>query len=174
MPLLETDDCNKVAKDARNLGKYNRDIAQKIGAGCPFDAPMDAASQFSGSSVGRSRRGAPPVIPGNTDNQVGARAEAVANKSKMRGQDNLLGGYEVPWSQNAQAGAFTSALGACKQANLPPRPQMPERLLPQAMMKVQYDGGTVKGMTAHHSTYLNSKVLAEANRDRNQAGISLG
>jgi len=83
----------------------------------------------------------------------------------MRGCQDLLGGYVVPWQQVQKE--------ASHSGSLPPRPPKHD-LLPQAMMLLQHGGGTVKGLTAHTASYMNSKVLAEANRDRNMAGISLG
>lgn len=169
MPLLEHDEAGAALKDARNLGKYNRDMAHKTGAGAPFDAPFDSA--FSGNSVpaGRGRRaGAPPAMP-LSEAVSGARAEAAANKTRMRGCQDLLGGYTNPWEQKEQQ--------APRNGSLPPRPRNGEALLPQAMMKLQYDGGSVKGISSDRTAYLNAKVLAEANRDRNInsfAGMSLG
>jgi len=172
IPLAEREEVVAATQASRNLGKYNRDIAQKIGAGAPFDAPYDDTFTSSSNSMagaqGGGRRGrgggVPPVIPAQTHSVTDARVEAAANKTRMRGQQDLLGGYEFPLQgQQAQTR---------RNASLPPRPQ--DSLLPQAMMKLQYDGGSIKNITCARSEYLNSKVLAEANRDRNSAGVILG
>jgi len=176
MPVLDQEDVAATQKDARSLGKYNRDISQKTGAGAPFDAPFDTAADglapcpvrdTSGSMpVGRSRRsGAPPAMP--QEAAGGARAEAVANRTRMRGSEDILGGYLNPWEP--QASMMGKEQQAPRSGSLPPR--APARdLLPQAMMSVQYHGGSVKGITCAQTAYLNSKVLGEANRDRNVAG----
>lgn len=171
VPVMEREDVTAATQAARNMGKYNRDIGQKIGAGAPFDAPFDSgfasssAATAAGQGSGRRGRpgGAPPAIPSQTHNAADARAEAAANRTRMRGQQDLLGGYEFPLTQPQQGR---------RNASLPPRPQ--EALLPQAMMKLQYDGGSISNLTCARSEYLNSKVLAEANRDRNTAGVVLG
>jgi len=171
MPVLDQDDVAAASKDARNLGKYNRDISHKTGAGAPFDAPCDI--DYTGGSMrtvpaapsGR-RSGAPPAMP-LSEAVGGARAEAVANRTRMRGTRDLLGGYVNPWEQKEQQ--------APRNSSLPPRAPNRGDLLPQALMKVQFDGGSVKGITCAQTAYLNSKVLGEANRDRNVAGrINLG
>lgn len=161
MPVLDQDDVAAAQKDAQNLGKYNRDVSHKTGAGAPFDAPFDTDATSGSMPVGRSRRsGAPPAMP-LSEAVGGARAEAVANRTRMRGTEDLLGGYANPWEQKEQQ--------APRSGSLPPR--APNRdLLPQAMMSVQYHGGSIKGMTEGQTAYLNSKVLGEANRDRNVAG----
>lgn len=174
MPIPEKQEVAAAVQDARNLGKYNRDMGQKVGAGAPFDAPFtsaftsdslpvgDVVRRTLDAPVGRGRRcGAPPAMP-LAEASAGARAEAAVNRTRMRGSQDLLGGYEVPWQQPG-----------ARSGSLPPRPPKHD-LLPQAMMKLQYDGGSVKGMTCERSAYLNSKVLAEGNRDRNMAGLCLG
>merc|ERR1719440_716671 len=121
--------------------------------------------------AGRSRRGVPPAMPPASlpDSVAGARAEMAANRSRMRGSSDLLGGYVLPGQEEQEKQNR-------RNNNLPPRPSpaAAQDLLPQAMMKLQYDGGSVKNMTCARMEYLNSKVLAEANRDRNLAGVCLG
>jgi hypothetical protein len=174
MPLLEREDVAAATKDARNHGKYNRDIQQKVGAGAPFDAPersISSSSQIGRSSVGRS--GAPPVIPqtslfdATTQVRAEAAAQAAANRTRMRGCEDLLGGY-LPEKFPQQQGG-----GVRRNNSLPPRPAK-DPLLPQAMMKLQYDGGSVGGLTSDRAAHLNAKVLYESNRERNQAGVILG
>jgi len=163
-PVLEQEEVAAATQASRNLGKYNRDIGQKIGAGAPFDAPFKDTFATSDSSLpaghGSGRRaGMPPAMPtpALADSVAEAKAEAAANRTRMRGCEDLLGGYLVPGQQGQQP----------RRNGMPPRPA--QELLPQAMMKLQYDGGSISNLTASRSEYHNSKVLAEANRDRNTA-----
>jgi hypothetical protein len=165
---MEHEDVVLATQASRNMGKHNRDIAQKIGAGAPFDAPETSFGNSASSFASRSqcgRSGMPPVMPQPTLGETisESRAEAVANKNRMRGCQDLLGGYDigVPHRQTR------------RNNSLPPRPGH-ESLLPQAMMKLQYDGGKVTDLTSDGAAYLNSKVMMEANRSRNQAGVMLG
>lgn len=179
VPVLEQEDVTAATNAARNLGKYNRDIGQKIGAGAPFDAPFadmfaSGASAPAGRSGGGRRGGAPPAMPPAmpatlADSSAEVRAAAVANRTRMRGSQDLLGGYVLPGQEEQEKQNR-------RNVNLPPRPTLNvgRDLLPQAMMKLQYDGGSVKGLTCARSEYLNSKILFEANRDRNMAGVMLG
>jgi len=169
MPVLEQAEVAAATKDSRNCGNYNRDIAHKVGAGSPFDAPF--ASDYTTSS-GNRRVGAPPALPEKITayhEAIGAAgSQAAANKTRMRGHSDLLGGYQPEWHQQGQQS---------QRPNLPPRPenQVAARgLLPQAMFKLQYDGSSVKNLTCAKSEFLNVKVMMEANRERNNAGISLG
>jgi len=168
MPTHEHTEVVEATKAARNLGKYNRDIAQKIGAGAPFDAPeTDIFAPSSGSvaaghgAAGRRGHMPPAMPPSFTEAVTGARSEAAANKTRMQGCQDLLGGYENPWEKGGQHQA--------RRTGNSPQAAPHENLLPQAMMKLQYDGGSVKNLTCARSEYLNAKVLAEANRERNTA-----
>jgi hypothetical protein len=79
----------------------------------------------------------------------------------MRGsQDIISGGY-------LQGESTKSRMEARRAGSLPPKPM--EVLLPQAQMKIAYDGGSVSGISKNKVEYINSKVLAEANRARNES-----
>lgn len=166
-PPLEQDEVFAAVKDARNTGKYNRDIQQKIGAGAPFDAPETTFGGSAGSSIptrsssGR-RCGVPPAMPQPSlaESTIGSRAEAETNKCRMRGCQDLLGGY------------LPDKVQTRRNNSLPPRPADP--LLPQSMFKLQFDGGSVGALTSERAAYLNSRVSCEANRERNRAGVVLG
>jgi hypothetical protein len=167
-PLLEQQEVNAAVRDARNTGKYNRDIQQKVGAGAPFDAPETSFGSSAGSLKSRTsgRFAAPPAIPQMSvaETALGARTEAAANKTRMRGCEDLLGGYLPDKAPQQQARRNNS---------LPPRPER-DTLLPEAMFKLQYDGGCLRDLNTDKSAYLNSKVSMEANRERNRAGVVLG
>eukprot|EP00929_Paragymnodinium_shiwhaense_P117798 TRINITY_DN8902_c0_g1_i8.p1 TRINITY_DN8902_c0_g1~~TRINITY_DN8902_c0_g1_i8.p1 ORF type:complete len:221 (+),score=37.82 TRINITY_DN8902_c0_g1_i8:50-712(+) len=181
-----------------SVGKQNRDIQQKIGAPAPFDAPETSWPAVSSSAeaaacgfVGQGRSsgsrpssgcgrnssaaaadtqregGTSPVQhPVGMQNYAEAQAEAVRNKARMRGSQDLFSGYLTADTQ-------PPGMRARRHGSLPPpRPGQnqvnPEALLPQAQMKVAFEGGTAKGISADKIEYLNSKVLAESNRDRNE------
>jgi hypothetical protein len=168
---MEQQEVAAATSAARNLGKHNRDIGQKIGAPAPFDAPEKDiyATSSSGVAVPAGQRpgglgkrsGVPPAMP-LADSHAEARAEMAANRTRMRGHQDLLGGYEFVGQQNRRTGS------------LPPKASPAQDLLPEAMMKLQYGGGNIRNLTCANAEYLNSKVLAEANRERNRAGVILG
>jgi len=170
------DESSAAHQAAHALGKHNRDIGQKIGAGAPFDAPEKSPTASSNAAASEA--------VWRTQCFAEAQAEAAANKSRMKGaQDLIAGGY---W------GADTSMTR--RSGSLPPRgprntavpmgtsgaPAVAEwqvaraSLLPQAQVKLQYDGGSACTLTRGRAEYLNTKVLAEANLERNRCGIQLG
>jgi len=176
LPAHDRGDVAQSVKEARELGKYNRDIGHKTGAGSPFDAPFDDTYATSANSIGvaatagRRKCGQPLPMPSGASpvlaDAIGdSRAEAAAHRNRNRGTSDLLGGYEF----NPQY-PLQEVRGRSK--NLPPRPN--EALMPEAFFKVQYDGGSVKGITQFRTEYLNSKVLEEANKNRNAGSICLG
>jgi hypothetical protein len=73
----------------------------------------------------------------------------------------------VPWADK-------SAQQVAQQANRNERVAARQQLEPGAFMKVQFDGGSLKNLTCAQSSYLNAKVMAEANRDRNGQRVILG
>jgi len=176
LPVHDQDDVAQSVKDARNLGKYNRDIGHKTGAGSPFDAPFDdtyatSANCIGGSApAGRRRCGQPlPMPQGGSPILAEAvsesRSEAAAHRNRNRGTSDLLGGYEFIPQRPVQEGRG-------RNNNLPPRPA--DQLMPEAFFKLQYDGGSVKGLTQSGAEYRNSKCLEEANKVRNAGSIQLG
>jgi hypothetical protein len=137
---------------ALQLRKQNREMQQKIGAGSPWDAPESGPMK---SSTGLTSQA---LGAGAAEAYGEALAEAQRYRKRMQGsQDLIAGNYSV---------GNTSMDSYRKNRSLPPssRPD----LLPQAQMKLQYDGGSIKQLSHHRAEYLNAKVLAESNRDRNE------
>lgn len=158
----------------QSRGKFNRDIGQKVGAGAPFDAPEQSGPALSSSAAaaasgiacpggGDGGGSSHPASPSLSRNFAEAASEAQLNKSRMRGQQDLLAG-------NYLTGDVM--IKARRPGSLPPRPEaaaQSQTLLPQAQMKVAFDGGSVAALSKEKVAYLNSKVLAEANRQRNES-----
>lgn len=142
---------------SRSLGKHNRDIAQKIGAGSPFDAPEASCSGFQRPAVSSSASTFGSV-PQGTIPYADARAEANVNKLRMRGAEDMFGGYLT-------SDSGSQAVGVAKGKFLPPR--APSNLLPQAQMKVAFSGGSAKNFSSQQVEYMNAQVMQEANRERN-------
>eukprot|EP00927_Polykrikos_kofoidii_P017556 TRINITY_DN18015_c0_g1_i3.p1 TRINITY_DN18015_c0_g1~~TRINITY_DN18015_c0_g1_i3.p1 ORF type:complete len:314 (-),score=49.41 TRINITY_DN18015_c0_g1_i3:234-1175(-) len=150
-------------------GKYIRDIHQKVGAGAPFDAPESHGPALSSSAVAASTGlvgngdASSNAVPGSTvqaSSIAEATSEAQRYKTRMRGCQDLIAG-------NYMTGDLIKAR---RPGSLPPRPGMSQSqrtLLPEAQMKVAYDGGSVACLSDEKVSYLNAKVGAEANRDRN-------
>lgn len=160
----------RATTEARSSGKYNRDIAQKIGAGAPFDAPEPQHATFAPSRPPRPssrERVAPSPTPTFSD----ARAEAEANRGRMRGCSDLLGGYLLGDSQPAVQRKAPGSFGTA--GALPPRPRE-EKLLPQAHMALAFGGASANGLAQERVEYLNTQVLRDANRERNRQNLSLG
>mmetsp|Transcript_34667 Transcript_34667/g.80919 ORF Transcript_34667/g.80919 Transcript_34667/m.80919 type:complete len:263 (-) Transcript_34667:25-813(-) len=121
--------------------RHNRDMQRKIGAGAPFDAP-EASWLDQGSRAPAS----------NVAAYADSKAEAVFNKNRMQGTKDLIAS-DYPQGQSRGA------------SNLPPRPGP---LLPEAQLKVVQGGGKLSSLESGQVEYLNSRVLMEANRVRNE------
>eukprot|EP00928_Gymnodinium_smaydae_P020226 TRINITY_DN1781_c0_g3_i1.p1 TRINITY_DN1781_c0_g3~~TRINITY_DN1781_c0_g3_i1.p1 ORF type:complete len:345 (+),score=65.25 TRINITY_DN1781_c0_g3_i1:66-1037(+) len=150
----EPDEAAAAGKMARSVGRHNRDLQQKIGAGAPFDAPFDREVPRSSS-----RSGTPTAPAVASRCFADARTEAAANRGRMRGCEDLISGnYEI--NRSAAASGRPPLPGGAPAS----RPD----LLPQAHMKLQYEGGSLGGLTRERAEYLNAAVLAEGNRYRNE------
>ncbi|CAE8590644.1 unnamed protein product [Polarella glacialis] len=140
-------------QDANQMGKHIREQQQKIGAGAPWDAPERGPVQSTVSAA--ASRVQQAVAVSGAASYSEAHAEAKVYQQRMRGsQDIISGGYLLGDSSAAR-----------RQNSLPPAGKM---LLPQAHFALQYNGGSAKSISHHGVEYLNSKVLAESNRDRNE------
>lgn len=151
VPPLAPGDARLAHQAANSIGRHNRDLQQKIGAGSPFDAPECGPVKSSSAAMSAA------VAAGQPQAYVEAQAEALCNKSRMTSgaQDLLAGNYLLGNSSAVR-----------RNNSLPPRPG--DGLLPQAHMKLQYEGGSANSCTNEKMAYLNSKVLAENNRERNE------
>mmetsp|Transcript_22386 Transcript_22386/g.40330 ORF Transcript_22386/g.40330 Transcript_22386/m.40330 type:complete len:274 (-) Transcript_22386:86-907(-) len=149
-------------QEANSMGRQNRDLAQKFGAGAPFDAPERGAVPSYGSGAGAYQQAAVAAAPVASVAYNEAAAEATRFRKRMQqgSQDLISGNYLLGDSSAANK----------RNQSLPPAGKM---LLPEAQMKLQYDGGSVRQLTHQRAEYLNARVLAESNRDRNQAAIQL-
>lgn len=132
-----------------HMGRHNRDLQQRIGAGAPFDAPW-ATDHGRGSST----RGSSPC---RNRLFAEAQAEALRNKGRMKGSQDLIAG-------NYLMGEGCS--GSTKRAgSLPPRGPPPSMaLLPEAQILVASAGGSLAAVSQDTVAHLNSRVLADANR----------
>lgn len=146
-PPLAPDEARAAHQQARQMGKQNRELQQRVGAGAPWDAPERGTAVSSAAAAQRAVFAQPSSF-------AEQQQEALRNKSRMQGAEGLI------------AGGYLLGDTAQRNSSLPPRPS--EGLLPQAQMKVQYDGGSLAGLTRERAAYLNSKVLAESNRERNE------
>jgi len=150
-------------EDARSVGRRNRDDQQKIGAAAPFDAPERTfpSSSYSAASAAVSANcGAGVVLGGgapataHVQAYADMRREAMSNKARMAGAEDLLAGGYLQ-----SEGRMSMPVGRSS------RPPQPEKLLPQAMLKVQMDG--LGPISAEQAACLNARVMNEACRDRN-------
>lgn len=149
-PAPALGDLRQVHEASSKLRKEFRQLQTKVGAGAPFDAPE---REVVTSSAAAAQRAVWEAKAAGAFQE--SQAEALRYKARMRGSNDLLtGGYSAGSEPRGTRGA-----------DLLPRPQ----LLPQAHVKLQFDGGSIASLTPHRAEYLNSKVLAEANRDRNEA-----
>jgi len=160
LPPPAPDDSRMAHQAAKSLGRQNRDLQQKIGAGAPFDAPFESSAvQAAAASTASSPAGGlvPPGVSAPTAPSFAeVQSEAARYKSRMRGtQDLISGGYLQSDSSAAK-----------RNQSLPPRPK--DALLPEANMRLQYHGGSLSELTHEKTAYLNSKVLSEGNRARNE------
>mmetsp|Transcript_38163 Transcript_38163/g.105180 ORF Transcript_38163/g.105180 Transcript_38163/m.105180 type:complete len:289 (+) Transcript_38163:67-933(+) len=160
IPPLPTDDARVASQASRSLGRHNRDVQQRVGAGAPFDAP-DREGSGPNTGSGGATSGSPPAHV-QAQTFVETLAEAKTYKNRMRGTEDLI------------AGNYVVGDGSAVQRNRSLPPKVPIALLPQAHMKLQYDGGSVRELSQQRATYLNSKVLAENNRARNGGLLHLG
>lgn len=143
-------------KSGQHMGKHNRDLQQRIGAGAPFDAPW--ATDYE---RGANERAASPC---RTRLFAEAQAEAMRNKSRMKGCQDLVAG-------NYLLGETTTS--SKRASSLPPKGPLPSMaLLPEAQMHVACGGGCLAALSHDKVAYLNSRVLADANRDRGLARAS--
>lgn len=156
-------------EQARSGGRRIRDEQTKIGAAAPWDAPERALplSTYGAASQAVASRGA-----GGSENGGGEvdhhaqewadqRREAVVNKARMAGNRNIL------------AGNYLMGEGRAPPVGRSSRPPMPEKLLPQAMLKVQMDG--LDSISAGQAACLNARVMFEACRDKSvHARLELG
>jgi len=157
-------------QDARSSGNRNRAAGHAYGDAAPFDAPerpnFTSAMSAAMSSEEASR------------SQAFAEARTAALRNRMGGRagaDSLISGNYL-LADTAPAGQ-REPLGGGKRriGSLPPRPEVGDVLLPQTVMKVQFDGGSLSTLTREKAAYLNSMVSAEANRTRQtNCAISLG
>lgn len=168
---LVSDEGAAAHQAAHTLGQHNRDMHQKIGAGAPFDAPelslpKSSSNAASSESVWR------------TESFAEAQAQAAANKSRMKGaQDLIAGNYWGVERTMARRSGSLPPRGPMAASGTPPAQEWQAArasLLPQAAVKLQYDGGNASTLRMGRAEYLNSQVLAESNRDRNRGGIQLG
>lgn len=149
---------------AQQMGRHNRDHQQKIGAGAPWDAPESGAVPSHGSGASAYQQAA--MIAGNSvaSNYGDAAAEALRFRKRMQeGSQDLIAGNYLQGEGSAAARR--------RNQSLPPPGKM---LLPEAQMKLQYDGGSIKSLNHNRAEYLNARVLAESNRERNGTALILG
>jgi len=156
-PLAALNDARQAHQQAQEMRRYNRDIQQKVGAGAPFDAP-EACVPAVGSTA-EAQRGAVLGVSQSVAAVNDSRLEAIRNKNRMRGAQDLISGNYL------QSDSGRQPVGRKDAGGLPPRP--PD-LLPQAQMKLQYDGGSIASLSAQRAEYLNARVLAESNQFRNE------
>eukprot|EP00930_Biecheleria_cincta_P051135 TRINITY_DN36295_c0_g1_i1.p1 TRINITY_DN36295_c0_g1~~TRINITY_DN36295_c0_g1_i1.p1 ORF type:complete len:290 (-),score=60.87 TRINITY_DN36295_c0_g1_i1:54-863(-) len=148
---------------AQQMGRHNRDQQQKIGAGAPWDAPETGAVPSHGSGASAYQQAA--VMAGNSvaSSYGEASAEALRFRKRMQqGSQDLIAGNYLQGD---------SAAARRRNQSLPPPGKM---LLPEAQMKLQYDGGSLRSLNHDRAEYLNARVLAESNRERNGTALVLG
>lgn len=156
-PLVALNDARQAHYQAQEMRRYNRDIQQKVGAGAPFDAPESCVPAVG--STAEAQRGAVLGVSQSIAAVSDARQEALRNKTRMRGAQDLISGNYL------QSDSGRQPVGRKDATGFPPRP--PD-LLPQAQMKLQYDGGSIANLSANRAEYLNARVLAESNQFRNE------
>lgn len=152
LPLHAANDARTVTHASQSLGKQNRELQRRVGAGAPWDAPEREPA--ASSSIAASGAIAQPQAFAE------AQAEMLRNKQRMRGSQGLLAG-DYPQTAAAAGSAARRSGGS-----LPPRP--PAELLPEAHVGFQLRGGSVASLTHGKAAYLNSSVLADDSRLRNE------
>jgi len=160
-------DARSAQQESRQMGRNNRDLQQKIGAGAPWDAPEKGAVPSYGSGAGAYQQAAMAAAPvaSSAFNEAAADATRFRKRMQQGSQDLISGNYLL--GEGVAVGYSANK----RNQSLPPPGQM---LLPAAHMKLQYDGGTMRQLSHQRAEYLNARVLAESNRDRNQAAVQLG
>lgn len=155
---------SKLIQQVHEQGKYNRDIARKVGAPAPFDTP-ESQNQFSSCSRGR-----PPCMPaqGSADDFAEARAAALKNRQQNgRGGTNLISGdYPTNWRDD---GVGKRKIPGMAQS-------APEFIMPTgpAQMKMKFDGVSIAGADESRKAYYNAATMREEARLRNQTALILG
>lgn len=153
-PPPAPNDARLAHQQALRMGKQNRELQQKVGAGAPFDAPERAVIQSLQADAQAAVLGAECVTNFNE-----AQMEALRNKGRMRGTSDLISGNYL------MGDSGSAPVGRSNNSHLP---RGKDVLLPQAHMKLQYDGGSAASLTVQRAEYLNAKVMAESNQYRNQ------
>lgn len=158
---LATADAHRTHQEAQASRRQNRQAQQKIGAGTPWDAPETApcTSCFQAAQQQAALAAGGPLGARTTAHQE-AMAEAKRYRDRMHGSQDLIAGNY--W--------LGDSLAAARNQCLPPPGKA---LTPGAHMKLQYDGGSLQTLTHERAEYLNSRVLAENNRARNEAALQL-
>lgn len=150
-PPLAPNHARLAHQAAAASGRQNRDLQQKFGAGSPFDAPEVGPVTSSSAAMSAA------VVARQPQPVVEAHAEALCNKSRMNhGTNDLIVGNYLQGESSSMR----------RNHSLPPKPG--DGLLPQAQMKLQYEGMGGVAVTSDRMAYLNSQVLAENNRARNE------
>ena len=152
-------DARRTHQEAHALRRNNRQAQQKIGVGTPWDAPEPAVASASCSQAAQQAAMAASGAARATVHQE-AMAEAKRYRERMHGSQDLIAGNY--W--------LGDSLAAARNQGLPPAGKA---LIPGAHMKLQYDGGSLQTLTHERAEYLNSRILAENNRARNEAALQL-
>lgn len=158
---MATADARRTHQEAHELRRNNRQAQQKIGVGTPWDAP-EPATVARASCCQAAQQAA--LAAGGSDARAAVHHEAMAEAKRYRermhgSQDLIAGNY---WLGDGLAAARNQALPAPGKV-----------LMPGAHMKLQYDGGSLQTLTHERAEYLNSRILAENNRARNEAALQL-
>lgn len=153
MPTPAARDARMVTEASKAMGRQNRDLQTRVGAGAPWDAPERGPACSSSIAAGGAA-----VQP---QAFAEAHSEMVRNKQRMQGSRDLI------------AGDYLQGPGASLRRNgsLPPR--VPAQLMPEAQMKFQMKGGSSASLTHGKAAYLNSAVLADNCRLRNETVMQL-
>uniref|UniRef100_A0A7S4SEM8 Uncharacterized protein n=1 Tax=Alexandrium monilatum TaxID=311494 RepID=A0A7S4SEM8_9DINO len=148
LPRHAEREARMVTEASQALGRQNRQLQQRVGA-TPFDAPEH--ERASSSSIAASGAALQPQALAD------AHAEMVRNKQRMQGSRDLIAGDYLQGSGTASR----------RNGSLPPRPNA--ELLPEAQMRFQLKGGSVASLTHGKAAYLNSAVMADNVRLRNES-----
>mmetsp|Transcript_17702 Transcript_17702/g.48152 ORF Transcript_17702/g.48152 Transcript_17702/m.48152 type:complete len:276 (-) Transcript_17702:36-863(-) len=153
MPAHAARDARVAVETSKAMGRQNRDVNQKVGMGTPWDAPEHGP--IGSSSIAAS------CITIQPQALAEAHTEMVRNKQRMQGTRDLISGDYLQGPGTAMR----------RDGSLPPRPSA--ELMPEAQMKFQLKGGSHSTLTHGKAAYLNSAVLADNIRLRNETVFHL-
>jgi len=153
LPAPGVEQAQMVLQTSKSLGRQIRDHQRKIGHGAPWDAPEHEPATSSSITAVK-------LAPQQSQALADAQVEMARNRSRMRGSGDLISGGYLQGDSTASR----------RNTSLPPRPPM--ELLPQAQIRLTCGGGSTASLTQSKAAYLNSVVLADSSRMRNE-GVNL-